>query len=171
MMGTKKTPPKKEPAAPVGRPSIYVDDLADEICARLAQGEALSRICLDPYMPGLTTIYRWLRENEPFRQSYARAKEDAADTMVSRIHEIVEEPPERDATGKVDTGWVQHQRLRVDTLKWQASKLKPKAYGDKLETTLKGDAEAPIQVATKVVIVPQKETAQIETKPLQPEGK
>jgi hypothetical protein len=39
---------------------------------------------------------------------------------------------------------VQRSRLRIDTRKWLASKLKPKKYGDKLE--LGGDDNSPLTV-------------------------
>ena len=39
---------------------------------------------------------------------------------------------------------VQRDRLRVDSRKWIASKLKPKKYGEKLE--LAGDKENPLYV-------------------------
>jgi len=53
-------------------------------------------------------------------------------------------PPEKDQYGKVDPGWVAMQRLKIDSKKWEASKMLPKQYGDKLE--LSGNAEAPLAV-------------------------
>jgi len=42
---------------------------------------------------------------------------------------------------KIDSGYVNYQRQRIDARKWTAMKLKPKKYGDKL--ALGGDADAP----------------------------
>lgn len=40
---------------------------------------------------------------------------------------------------QLDTEHVQRSRLRVDTLKWQASKLVPKKYGDKIHQEHSGE--------------------------------
>ena len=45
---------------------------------------------------------------------------------------------------KSDNARVQAVRVKIDTLKWIASKLKPKKYGDKLE--LGGDQDNPITI-------------------------
>lgn len=103
-------------------------------------------------MPSLQTFYRWLRENREFRESYEKAKDDSADTMASKIHSVANEPPERGTIdGKVDGGWVQYQRLRVDALKWTASKLKPKVYGDKIDLNHGSQPENPLTVLLQQV--------------------
>ena len=134
----------------MGRPSKYSDDLSDQICERLACGESMRSVSRDPKMPAMKTLFRWLREKEEFRQQYARAKEESADALVEDMLDIadnqVEQPLIVDGEpvkvgGKVvmvkDAVSVNHARLRVDTRKWAASKLKPKKYGDHLTTDSK----------------------------------
>lgn len=119
----------------MARPSIYSDAIADTILSRLADGEPLTRICKDDGLPGLTTVYRWLESDESFRNKYARAREEQADTLADEIVRIADEAPPPDAeTGKIDNAWVQWQRNRVEARKWTASKLKPKKYGEKTES-------------------------------------
>jgi hypothetical protein len=48
----------------------------------------------------------------------------------------------------VDSASVQHARLRIDTRKWAASKLKPKKYGDKVVSEISGPSGRPIETAT-----------------------
>lgn len=116
-----------------GRPTIYTDEIADSILTRLADGEPLTRICKEPDLPGLTTVYRWLESDDSFRDKYARAREEQADTLADEIVRIADEAPPPDGeTGKIDSAWVAWQRNRVEARKWTASKLKPKKYGDKL---------------------------------------
>lgn len=116
-----------------GRPTIYTDEIADIILTRLADGEPLTRICKEPDLPGLTTVYRWLESDASFRDKYARAREEQADTLADEIVRIADEAPPPDGeTGKIDSAWVAWQRNRVEARKWTASKLKPKKYGDKL---------------------------------------
>ena len=105
-----------------GRPTIYSNDVAFQICDRLSDGEPLKRICTDPTMPAKTTVYRWRHENAEFRDMYARAREDQADTFADDIVDIAdsEEDPNR-------------ARVRIDARKWVAAKLKERAYGDRVK--------------------------------------
>lgn len=125
-----------EPAK-TGRPTDYTPELGDLICARLAAGESLKKITDGDDMPGRTTVYRWLREHEAFRNNYTRAAEDRAEHIFDDMFEIAD-------TGNPDD--VQRARLRVDTRKWALSKMIPKKYGEK--TALVGgdpESDAPIQ--------------------------
>lgn len=126
---------KKKPDQPrkVGRPSKFTNEMMDSICARLSLGESMRKICLDPAMPEQTTMFKWLREIPEFAQQYARAKEESAETYADEMMDIADGMPLMNpVTGAVDSASVNHQRLRVDTRKWIASKLKPKKYGDKV---------------------------------------
>jgi hypothetical protein len=106
-----------------GRPTIFSQEIADEICNRLAKGETLRTIIASSeHMPDRTTIYRWMRSNESFCNQYAQARAEQADYYAELI---------------VDESYSSHDagigRLRVDALKWAASKMAPKKYGEKIE--------------------------------------
>jgi hypothetical protein len=124
-----------------GRPSLYTEEIAAHICGRLAAGEPLVRICDTEGMPHVATVYRWLAAREDFRDLYARAREDQADTLADEILAIADTPQlgvktKTDEDGKTETtegDMIEHRRLRVDARKWIAAKLKPKKYGDKLD--------------------------------------
>ena len=113
----------------MGRPSDFTQEIADEICEHIAQGKSVRWICSDEKMPGQTTVYRWLRENDEFRQQYTHARELQAEYYADEIIEIADEAKNEDA---------QVARLRVDARKWKASKLAPKKYGDKLDLNHSG---------------------------------
>lgn len=131
-----------EKSAPIGRPSRYSQDLADNICAELATGKSMRTVCRADDMPAMSTVFKWLRERPVFSEQYARAKAEAADALVEEILDIADdgsndwmEVHDRDgnATGyKLNGEHVQRSRLRVDTRKWIASKLKPKKYGERV---------------------------------------
>ena len=129
-----------------GRPSIYSQELTDIVCARIADGQSLRRIARDEGMPGLTTIFTWLREYPEFRDQYELAKSSQADAMEEDMLDIADMPPAMTQDGKVDSGDVAHMRLRIDTRKWIASKLKPKKYGDKIEQEIKGEIGLTVQI-------------------------
>lgn len=128
----------------MGRPSLYTQELADEICSQLAEGKSLRTVCTAETMPSKSTVFKWLREVKAFSDQYARAKEESADALADEMLDIADDS-ERDYNGeKLNGENIQRARLRVDTRKWIAAKLKPKKYGDK--TILSGDEDNPVGV-------------------------
>lgn len=139
-----RTPPKKTPKKN-GRPSKYTDKLADKICQMIAQGQSVRSICAKKDMISMQTFFRWLRENDKFREQYARACEERSYMHAEDIIEIADNAS-NDYMEKLEgDGYifnsenVQRSRLRIDTRKWLMSKLNPKVYGDKLDMTTNGN--------------------------------
>ncbi|NBN88631.1 MAG: hypothetical protein EBV32_06050 [Proteobacteria bacterium] len=108
----------------------FSQELFDEICVRIASGESLRKICKDDKMPNLTSVWKWLNNNEELSKQYARAKEEQAELFADEITEICDAEMPMDAFGKIDAGAVNQARLKIDSRKWIASKLKPKKFGD-----------------------------------------
>lgn len=120
-----------------GRPTVFTQELADEICERIADGESLRSICKEESKPNKATVFRWLNANQDFSDQYTRAREEQAESFADEIVAIADDG-KRDYVfddGKfgVDTDHISRARLRVEARKWVASKLKPKRYGDKLD--------------------------------------
>ena len=111
-----------------GRPTIFTQEIADEICARLAEGEPLRAICADDHLPERQTIHNWNGSNESFFVQYTRARMDQANNESDELMEIA-----RDSS--VD---IADRRLVVDTIKWRLSKMLPKVYGDKVDHNHQG---------------------------------
>jgi hypothetical protein len=137
-----------KPRKKMGRPSKKTPELVEEICARLAKGEPMSRIAKDDHMPELTNVYKWLRVDDEFRQLYETARADGAHTYAAEIAEIIDEEPlavyDDAGNKKYDSGSIAHKRLRMDGRKWLAAKYLPKVYGER--QILAGDAENPLEV-------------------------
>jgi len=122
------------------RPSTYTPELADLICEQIADGKSLRSICAAEGMPGKSTVFRWLAENEAFRDQYARAREAQADALADDILDIADYSArdtytDENGNERTNTEVVARSRLRVDARKWIAAKLKPKVYGDRTELT------------------------------------
>ena len=113
-----------------GRPTILTDRLIDELCQRLSQGVSMRSVCRDDDMPCMATIWRWLRENDNFAKRYTAAKQESADAMIEDILAISDQDDEEESTNR--------SRLRVDTRKWIAAKLRPEKYSEKLDLTPSG---------------------------------
>ncbi|NDB69346.1 MAG: ubiquitin carboxyl-hydrolase [Methylocystaceae bacterium] len=133
-------PPQKKK---IGRPkeNNYDSKIGDEICRLLTEGKSLNEICNSgkyPEMPCLTSVYKWLRVEPSFAQNYALAKEQSAETYAAIMMDIVNGPFN-------DAVEVNAARLKVDTYKWIAAKLKPRSYGERLQAELTGKDGGPIQ--------------------------
>lgn len=124
----------------MGRPSDYSDETAQEICARIMDGETLRQICLLEHMPDKSTVCRWLAAHEGFRDHYARAKEAQADMMAEELLDIADDGRndwvERETRGgqsyvALNEEAVARSKLRVEARKWLMGKMKPKKYGDR----------------------------------------
>lgn len=141
----KKAKPKTTPQEkrPPGRPSDYSQELADRICAELAEGKSMRTVCLAEDMPVMSTVFKWLRERKEFSEQYTKAKTESADAMVEEMIDIADdgrndwmEAHDKDGEFvgyKVNGDHIQRSRLRVETRKWIAAKLKPKKYGEKVD--------------------------------------
>lgn len=138
-------------AGKCGRPSSYSDELAEKICARIAEGESLRKICRDEQMPSASTVFAWLADEKHsgFRSKYTHAREVQAELMAEDLIEIADSTAMdtvADENGeKPNPAAVARDKLRVETRKWIASKLLPKKYGDKVSAELSGPDGGPIQ--------------------------
>lgn len=151
-----------------GRPTTYTEELTDIICERLAAGESMRSVSRDKGMPAMSTLFKWLREHPKFSEQYAKAKEESADALVEDMLDIADNvsnpvlvdgvPLEvnGEMVTAVDSASVAHARLRVDTRKWAASKLKPKKYGDKITQEQTGADGGPIEHNWRVELVDAK---------------
>ena len=120
-----------------GRPSLYTEAIAAEVCDRLSKGESLVKICESEHMPDMSTVKNWALTDQPpgFFNRYARARDLQADALVDECLTISDTATPAEA---------QVARLRVDTRKWYAAKVRPGKYGERL--ALAGDKDSPIVV-------------------------
>ena len=136
----------------MGRASEFTQEIADEICDRIAKGESLRAICADEeagWLPSARTVHRWIDGNEEFCQQYARAMEQRAEFKFEEAWSVA-----KAATPET----VSVARLQVDTIKWMAGKLSPKKYGDKVTNEHVGPDGGAVQIATieRVIVDPSK---------------
>ena len=113
-------------AKPMGRPSEFNQETADKICAMIAGGMSLNRISQLEGMPNIHTVYNWLRVSPNFMARYTQARLDQADTLADEIMSISD-----DTAHATDPLQIQAARLRVDSRRWIASRLKPSKWGEK----------------------------------------
>lgn len=137
--------PKKkaeEPQKPkkLGRPEIYCEELEDYVCHIVATHTSGLPVLCKQYskMPSEALIYEWRYKYPSFVEKYARAKLKQAEILAEEIVSISDDDHKDDENGCA----VARARLRVDSRKWIASKLLPKAYGNQIMIDdLKGQNE------------------------------
>lgn len=111
-----------------GRPTLFSDDVANEICRRVIAGSNLNRICNSGDMPSRDTLYRWLADDQVFSDNYARACKIRREFK----YEMLDEIPDQEED-------VARARLKVDVIKWQLGKEDSKKYGDRIDIESKSE--------------------------------
>ena len=132
---------KRAPRKGAGRPSKYTKELGDAVCKKIGDGFSMRTVCAPDTMPDMSTVFRWIREDDEFRKQYVLATEERTESHSEALLEMGEEAIEKaqDVDPKASGAVVQAYKLKADNLKWSMSKMKPKKYGDKLDLTSGGD--------------------------------
>jgi hypothetical protein len=91
-------------------------------------------------MPCVTTVFAWQLKYPEFAKEYEVAQKMRTEFLMEELCDIADD----------STGDVQRDKLRLDTRKWAISKMNPKKYGDKVETTHSGSVE--IQQIKRTII-------------------
>lgn len=136
----------------------FTQSTADIICERIADGKSLRSICSAEDLPATSTVCKWLADIDGFSEQYARAREAQADAIFDEILDIADDSGldtsvDEHGKPKVDGEAIARARLRVDARKWMAGKLRPKKYGEKLDHTIGGDPDNPVQHSLQVTFV------------------
>lgn len=135
-------PPKQQ-----GRPSLFTQEIADEICERLAKGETLAQICKADNMPAVRTVSDWKAAHATFSADFAHAREEGYDAIAQQCLDIADETSNDTVYGdsgpRANSEWITRSKLRVDTRLKLLAKWDPKRYGDKVQLT--GDGGGPLE--------------------------
>ncbi len=116
-----------------GRPTLYCLDLAKEICDAIAtQALGIQALCdANSHFPSPRVLFEWVRKHPEFQQMYAQAKRDQAEVSVDKLKDWTNEDHiyiDENGKRRVDVPLL---RVKIDTVKWEASKLIPRVYGER----------------------------------------
>jgi hypothetical protein len=106
-----------------------VAEIQDKVVDAIQTGRSLRQVCADDGMPDFRTVQRWIVADGQFAVKYTRARVAQADTLFDRM-EAVEEAV---SAGTMDS---HAARVVLDSMRWRASKLAPKVYGDRLDVSV-----------------------------------
>jgi len=103
----------------------------DEIIKRLELGEPLSKITRDKKLPDASTVYKHSRDNKQLHDKIMQARQTGVWTLLDKIAEDMEIPKTPQETHFL--------REKYSHIRWLASKLAAKTFGDKLQQDIKQD--------------------------------
>jgi hypothetical protein len=149
----------------MGRPSLYTDEILEEVCARLSKGEPLAQICRDEHMPAARTVRLWVAGNAQVATAIAGAREDGFDQIALDALDIADETA-FDAKDGPDgrlgpnSEWIARSKLRVETRLKLLAKWDPKRYGER--QLIGSDPENPLPSGFSIRLVRNEDRPMLE---------
>ena len=116
-----------------GRPTLYTEELGEELCSRMGEGQSLTEAC-DSLGIGRSTALGWAEKSPEFASRLTRAREALAEHAFSEAYAIPRKllaMYEKEPNLKLDPARVQVARLASDTLRWYSERLKPGAFAER----------------------------------------
>jgi hypothetical protein len=119
-------------------------DQVDSVLESLKTGLSLRKSC-EAVSLAPSTFLGWIDADSSLGEQYARARQAGYSLLADELIAIADEKDVEvrydgeDVKLDLSSTGVARNRLRVDTRKWMLSKMLPKIYGEKLETTVKGE--------------------------------
>jgi len=114
----------RELSRPIGRPSSYDQDVADQFLERMSCGELAVNLHAEPGMPSHSTVWRWKEAHPEFREAYARARLMQAQSCAEMAVRSGRAATAEDANAA---------RVKMDADKWLAARLDPQNYAERTQ--------------------------------------
>lgn len=118
----------------------YSIELAEQICDAVATTPmGITALCaINKDWPTARIIFRWLVKHPEFTDMYSRARKAQIEVLIDQVMQLVTDTS-KDWVRKqgeicADHDHISRVRLQIDSIKWLATKLLPKVYGDKIQT-------------------------------------
>jgi|688.fasta_scaffold100312_2 hypothetical protein len=107
-----------------------------EILRDIGNGSSLITAIKKEGYPTYDSVQKYMRANPEIRRLYDEAIEARADYLAESLIDISEEKPPEGLDGPQLSAWINQMKIRIDTRKWTAAKLRPKAWGDKIDVSV-----------------------------------
>jgi len=122
-----------------GRPTDYSLELAMEMCDVISGSHlGVENLCKkNDNWPAPANFFKWLIKHSEFRELYIKAKKCQIEVLIEDVLHCVNDEthdfyPTKDGVS-INYAYLARLKHKVDTVKWLATKLKPRAYGDKIQ--------------------------------------
>ncbi len=131
----------------------------NKILTQISEGTPLARICEQPGMPVRSTVFKWITKDPEMKAAYELARQEQAHYLFEKAIELafdetkdrkpIWDDDKKEVVGHTyDKTHIARARLQVDTVKWAAAKLFPRAYGDAARLELTGKDGQPLGALT-----------------------
>jgi hypothetical protein len=128
---------------PAGRPSLYTEELADQICELIMAGKTLIGIASLEDFPSPATICRWMHDKPEFESKCTRARLMQAELMDEMILQVAD---------AVDEDNFQASKVRLSAYQWRAAKLAPKRFGERIHAEHTGKDGGAMEFVVKSIL-------------------
>lgn len=132
------------------RPTLYRQEIMNEILMKLSMGETLNEICKENDKPSTATVYKWLRETPGLREQWEIAKEQKSHHLMEEALDLARTLKPEMKAGKVILEVPLNRSravdIRIKALMEMAARLNPKAYGPRNQA----NNVIPIQIVTNM---------------------
>lgn len=123
---------------------IWTEEAIENLCDRIAGGDAVMDIAGKHGLPSEATIYRAMKKNPALARSIAHAREAQQEHEMEYCIALADSATPEDH---------QVKKLQIWARQWRAGKLLPKTWGDKIEidsnvTVTEGDDAIAKKVAS-----------------------
>lgn len=113
----------------------FTQELFDEICKKIADGQSVREACDAKHLPDRCTFNEWRKATPELQAQYDRACLDREDSIFDDIQHIADN--ERDS---------RRAAVRIDARKWRLKNMNRKKYGDHVTEELTGPNGGPLKV-------------------------
>ncbi len=115
----------RQPINTIGRPLEYTEEEANDLLAWIQEGKSLNS-WLQLNLRKASTVYRWMSRVPSFREKYALALEDRADTLVDQMLDLADALTEGGRSPTMEQ--VKAVDLQISTRKWCAERMRPSKW-------------------------------------------
>lgn len=128
----------------------YSDEVASELCERIAMGETLTSICREERMPDPRTVWKWRQVRPDFNAQFAQARVDQMHAWADQIVNLADDSegdfkvtvpldsPELErieskqaVTFKFTRRHVSRTAQMIDVRKWLMARYAPEDFSDR----------------------------------------
>ena len=135
-----------------GRPTIYSEELINQILNDLAHGVSIKK-ALSKHGVWWESFRQWLNNPDypDLRRKYTEAKADGIEWMMAETTELSEkalaESKEENKAGRTNRDYVNMMRHHINLQTFRAGKLAPRVYGNKDQLEISGVDGGEIKVS------------------------
>ena len=122
---------------PQNQKQFTSDAVWQPILEAIASGASLtSALKENPGSPSYACAKRYLRDDPALAAAYRAAQQDRADRLAEELLELCDAQMPEGLDGPGRHAWVAQLRVKIDTRKWVAARLHPKAWGERMAVEL-----------------------------------